>query len=382
MRMKLAILNITGGGMSGGYKKYLLNVIPRLAAHSAVDSLLCVSAEQLNVHAWFTPMRNVEFTAYPPFSFIRGLNGRLQKKLEQFTPDIIFTPVERPVKFRRVPVVTMIQNMEPLAGGFDGGYSLPERMKCRLQYAAGKIAVKKAARVIAISGFVRDFLIKTWHIPREKIGLVYHGLSRENNMVYTRPEAIPADWEGEFLFTAGSIRPARGLEDLVFAAQNFDAGSLGIKGVVIAGETVPDMLKYKQRLLTSARAANTALRFIFLEGVSPPQMAWCYAHCRVFVMTSRVESFGLIGLEAMAHGCLCVAADNPCLPEIFGSCAVYYTPKDAIGLAHAIRLILTKGKSAHAEISRLARSRAAEFSWDKTVDSLVGEFADAMKLTP
>jgi glycosyltransferase involved in cell wall biosynthesis len=90
-------------------------------------------------------------------------------------------------------------------------------------------------------------------------------------------------------------------------------------------------------------------------------------------MTSRVESFGMIGLEAMANGCLCVVADNPCLPEIFRDCALYYKPKDAAGLANAINLILNWKDEKKVDMSRKARERASEFSWDNTVNALMKE---------
>jgi hypothetical protein len=43
--MRLAVVNLTGGGFSGGYKKYLENMLPRLAEHSEVEALLCASPD-------------------------------------------------------------------------------------------------------------------------------------------------------------------------------------------------------------------------------------------------------------------------------------------------------------------------------------------------
>lgn len=378
--MKIAIINLTGGGISGGYKKYLLNIIPRLAASADVESLLCVSPGSLGVEKWFDPMQNVEFANCPPYNlFGYRFNTGLRRKIDQFMPDLIFIPVERPVKLsKNIPVVTMIQNMECFTPDIDR-FSLAGKMKCWLQKTTGKKAVNNAARVIAISGFVRDFLINTWHIPNDKIGLAYYGLSFDKNKVYAKPENIPLDWNENFLFTAGSIRPARGLEDLILAAKSLNFDFLGIKGIVIAGETVPEMLKYKQRLLDLIKVNNLMTRFIFLDKINPPQMEWCYRNCQIFVMTSRVESFGMIGLEAMANGCLCVVADNPCLPEIFGGCASYYRPKDAVDLAGAINLTLKFEDSRKQEMSRQARVFAAKFSWDKTVDILIKEFNKAVE---
>ena len=43
--------------MSGGYRKYLLNVIPRMADNPAVSALLCASPKSVNVQDWFKPFR-------------------------------------------------------------------------------------------------------------------------------------------------------------------------------------------------------------------------------------------------------------------------------------------------------------------------------------
>jgi glycosyltransferase involved in cell wall biosynthesis len=43
----------------------------------------------------------------------------------------------------------------------------------------------------------------------------------------------------------------------------------------------------------------------------------CYENCSVFVMTSRVESIGLVALKAMASGCLSI--DALVMPERGGS---------------------------------------------------------------
>ncbi len=84
----------------------------------------------------------------------------------------------------------------------------------------GKRAVKRADRVIALSRFVSDFLVTHWGISNEKIGLVYHGIDAKGDGDGSRPHIIPKNWRGLFIFTAGSIRPARGLEDLLMAIKH------------------------------------------------------------------------------------------------------------------------------------------------------------------
>lgn len=51
--MRIAIVNLTAGGMSGGYRKFLRNVIPRMAKHEDVEAILCASPDSIGVQDWF-----------------------------------------------------------------------------------------------------------------------------------------------------------------------------------------------------------------------------------------------------------------------------------------------------------------------------------------
>ena len=96
-------------------------------------------------------------------------------------------------------------------------------------------------------------------------------------------------------------------------------------------------------------------------------------------MTSRVESFGQIALEAMANGCICVSADNPCLPEIFEDAAVYYPPKNGKALAEAVLSVLAWNSHQRNEASERARQQAAKFSWDVCAEKTMAALAKVAK---
>jgi len=50
--MKITIINLTGGGISGGYKKYLQNVIPKMAKDPTIEEILCVTPESIKLQDW------------------------------------------------------------------------------------------------------------------------------------------------------------------------------------------------------------------------------------------------------------------------------------------------------------------------------------------
>lgn len=367
--MRLAIVNLTSGGLSGGYRKYLKNMLPRLAEHSDVNALLCVSPEGNDVSAWFRKPPAADYCSCSPLtlSHLAHIPDRkMAECIRRFSPDIVFLPVERYIRFDGLPVVNMVQNMEPFVPNMKGD-TMQERVKKFIQRKIGGNSVKRADHTIAVSGFVKDYLTATLHIPENKVSQVYHGLTPPPNGSCRRPASVPIGWDGGFLFTCGSIRPARGLEDALEALSALQGRNLDMK-LVIAGETVPGMRKYRDGLERWLTSRGLTDRVSWAGYLNDEEMRWCYDRCSLFIMTSRVESFGIIGLEAMANGCLCVVADNPCLPEIFGDCAAYYEAGNGRSLAETVlnRLALKPGDQS--AISERSRKRSEMFSWDLTAD--------------
>jgi glycosyltransferase involved in cell wall biosynthesis len=377
--MKVAIINITKGGMSGGYRKYLRNIIPRMARNPAVDALLCASPVLLRVHNWFDLIPNVEFIDWQPFRFGGiGRNFELYMKIGNFSPDVIFVPSERYFRFNKIPVVNMIQNMEALICP-NGGNPVLEVMKNLLRAEMARRAVRKTDRVIAISKFVEEFLVKIWAIPSEKISTIYYGTDLTDGKKGIKPPSVPRDWEGRFLFTAGSIRPARGLEDLLSAMKHLVSENAEIPGISIAGEADGRMNAYQKELRSWIEKHHLTSKIYWAGSLSEEEMAWCYQNCGIFVMTSRVESFGQIALESMTNGCICVAADNPCLPEIFGDAAIYYPPKDGKALAETLRDVVAWSSHKRDEVSERAREQAAKFSWDVCAEKTIAALTKAAR---
>jgi len=375
--MRIAIINITAGGMSGGYRKYLRNVVPRMAANPAVKAIMCASPESLDIKTWFANLSNVKFVdCEASGTFFRKNNSKLYQNLEMFAPDVIYVPVERIFRFHDVPVVNMLQNMEPFVDAIKGN-PLIEKIKLKIKYLAGKKAAIQSKRIIAISKFVRDFLLTRWSISNDKTGLIYHGIDVESPQDGHRPDAIPRGWEDQFIFTAGSIRPALGLEDIVPAWKRLESQDLNAVKLVIAGKTESKVNRYQSKLVKWIDKHTLTSKICWTGKLTSPEMVWCYQNCRAFLMTSRVESFGMVGGEAMAHGCICIAADNPCLPELFGDAALYYPPQNGEALAGAIKSVLSWDDHQRKTASAKAIKRAAGFSWDVCAQKTVAELLKA-----
>jgi glycosyltransferase involved in cell wall biosynthesis len=366
--MKVAILNLTGGGLSYGYIKYLSEVLPRMLSHPGIAQLYVYLPRGYSQYfAGLLPSPGLR-------EFEVGWRGRrqLRRDIRRISPDVAFFPGNQWMDLGRVPSVSMVQSMLPMVMPF-GGNGWLDIVKNLIRARLTRIACQRANRVIAISGYVREFLMSTWHIAPDRIGMIYHGVNPPlPPAVQKIPGNVPQEWSGEFLFTAGSMHPYRALDDVINAMAVL--ASQGVRPpLVIAGGADRTQLPYLKRMQNLAEKSGVQSQIAWAGHLNAEQMSWCYSHCRLFLMTSRVEACPNIALEAMSHEAFCLAADNPPLPEFFQDAALYYRPKCAEALAQTIRSALAYSPEASALLRRRAGQRAGDFTWEETTERVIQE---------
>ena len=365
--MRIAVVNLTFGGLSRGYRKYLQKILPLMAGDTRVTAL--------NV---FLPAGNDDLILdipmavnwIPSFNTLRKVSW-LKKEIAAWQPDVVFIPTERSFKCGSIPVVTMVRNMEPLVVPFSGN-PVRECVVNIVRFALARHACSRADRTIAVSNYVRNYLLEKWAIEEHRIGLVCHGIDSNPQPGGNNERAVASIDASPFLFTAGSIRPARGLEDIIRALAILNTKRP--MQLVIGGNVDPGMGFYFNKLKKMADTLGISEQIHWAGSLQNAEMAWCFSHCEAFVMTSRVEACPNIALEAMSYGCINVASENPPLPEFFADSALFYPPKNFTILAKQIQAGISMGHAERAAMSVAAKDIATSFSWEicakKTVDEL------------
>jgi glycosyltransferase involved in cell wall biosynthesis len=369
--VKVAVANFTGGGLSGGSRKYLECLVPKLASEPGVKEL----------HVFLPPQATDIARALPvpastgPARGLLGWQRWVRREVARLACDVVFIPTAQWLDFGGRPTVVLVRNMEPLAAPWEGN-SWTDRLKNAGRLLLARRACHRATRVIAVSHFVRDFLVERWGISEHRVGLVYHGL--ESNALLD-PGALPvsADSDQPFVFTAGSIRPARGLEDLIHAWPTVRAHFPELR-LIVGGAADSGATGHFARLKRMAAALGIADHIVWAGTLNGREMAACYRRCAAFVMTSRAEACPNVALEAMHSGALCVSTDTPPMPEFFQSSALYYGARQPAALARTLVDALTADEAARRQLRAAARRRAAQFSWSETARRTVQELQLAL----
>jgi len=114
------------------------------------------------------------------------------------------------------------------------------------------------------------------------------------------------------------------------------------------------------------RASSLPVSFTGFIG-SRPELAGLLAAADVVLAPGPIETFGLAALEALASGTAVVCHRGSALPEVVGFAGAV-APGTGAGFADAVlRLLDRPGHDRRAS----ARRRAEQFSWQRTVDTML-----------
>ena len=363
--MRIAILNLSAGGLSGGYQKYLDSLLPLLQGHPSVSETISYVPKGYLCNSF-----NIKY--FEPWESFLGFPS-IRRDLKKFKPDIIFVPTARYFGFKNIPLVNMVRNMEPLSAPYFGN-PLHERVKNFFRARLSKYSIKRSSKTIAVSYHVKKWLIDSWGIPPEKLDVIYHGVGNLYDGTLTppsRPEVIPI--HTPFIFTAGSIRPARGLEDLIDSLPKIMRVRPNIK-LVIAGNIDQGMDFYWEQIRAKVKSFGCDGNIIWAPHLTSAEMNWSFINAEAFIMTSRAEACPNIVLEALENGALSVSTDVEPMPEFFGSSAIYYQQGVPDSLFNSLVSLLSKSDHDRVEMRKKAIELSTKYSWElcalKTIEVL------------
>jgi len=206
--------------------------------------------------------------------------------------------------------------------------------------------------IIAVSDYVRNDLIRRG-IPSEKI-------TTANPCLENYPEL--SENEGDYILSLGRLVRTKGLDYLIEAMQNVDSK------LIICGKGPDD-----KRLRKKIKKYGLEDRIEMRGWVSEEEKQRLMSECRMFVMPSLFESYGLAALEIMSYGRPVVCTDVNGLPDTVKDGGIYVKPKDAEGLADAINSLL-QDRDRRIELGSNARRVAEDQNVKNTVDIVESVF--------
>ncbi len=222
-------------------------------------------------------------------------------------------------------------------------------------------ALRRASHVFTRAEYVRQSIIDDYGLPPEKITCV--GAGANFDLAALRQDALDAvhRFSGEaatFLFI-GKEFPRKGGDLLWQAFAKIHNSHPAARLIMVTGGPVP-----------------AGLPLDGVEVVAPTYdrefIANLYRRADIFILPSRLETWGDVLLEAMAFGLPCVGVSGEAMDEIIenGKTGFVVPPENVEALSGAIGQLIGD-KSLRVGMSRAARRRVEEiFTWDHVVERM------------
>ena len=237
--------------------------------------------------------------------------------------------------------------------------------------------VQTSHRIVVPTRSERDSLIRHYGAPEDKIGIVPCGV----NLELFRPESrvsarrqlgfYPDD---HILLYVGRFEPQKGLDILLEAIaclKCFDR----LRLVIVGGDGELDQAH--QNLRHKARDLGISEKCLFTGPMDQRKLPTYYHSADALVIPSRYESFGLVGLEALACGRPVVSTPVGVMADRLRKARAvrvtsHMTPQS---LAQEIQSLLTESLLPPAvEI----RESVLDYSWSNVADAIVKEYRMAI----
>lgn len=232
-----------------------------------------------------------------------------------------------------------------------------------------RLAVRRAKRIISVSQFTKEDILKHFKIKADKISVTYEGVA---NLVKGRDSLFDKNFNGAkvlagygiakpFLLYVGNAYPHKNIDGLIAVFREIIKRGHDLELVLVGKEDY-----FYRRLKTEVRQDRRRLeskeRIVFTDYVSDSQLEILYKQALAYVFPSFYEGFGLPPLEAMAKGLPVASSNRTSLPEVLGQAAIYFDPADRQEMASQIEKLI-KDDSLRRELIARGSVQAKKYSW-------------------
>jgi len=171
----------------------------------------------------------------------------------------------------------------------------------------------------------------------------------------------------------GRLRRYKGADLLVDAVAGLAAEGIKAKTTVIG------LGQEEASLKAQAVAAGVSELIDFAGPRRGEELARLLHRHRILVIPSRVEeAFGIVALEALACGCVVVAADSGALPDVVGPCGRIFPKDDSKALTAILKELLLDPNKIEA-LRKHIPSQLAKFDKATILDECEAVIADTIR---
>lgn len=211
--------------------------------------------------------------------------------------------------------------------------------------------VKENKGIITVSNTVKNEIKAKFKCDQLKC--IYPGLTKTNKC----DESVLKDFDlkkDEYILFVSTIEPRKNIDLLVKAYNKlYDENKIKYK-LVLAGKmgwNIPSEL---------IETINDSDNIVWTDHVNDEKLSALYQNCRLFIMPSIYEGFGLPVIEAISYGAPILLSDIDVFKEITNNEAHYFESNDVVSLKNEIITALKDNKKSYTVTKNILK----DYNWE------------------
>ena len=239
-----------------------------------------------------------------------------------------------------------------------------------------KNILTQASKIIAVSNFTKDDIIKFFNIERERITVIYEGAK---DIFY--PDLDKKYLKNKFnlenyILYVGQLQPRKNVIRLLIAYSKLDINLRNKYSLVLVGTPRDNNFANKIAKIIKEFKINNYVKQ--LDWVKDEDLPKLYSGAKLFIFPSLFEGFGLPVLEALSCGVPVITSNVSSLPEVVGRAGILVNPEKVDEIKLSMDKVLLDEKI-YQNLKNNCLKQAAKFNWQKAAKETLAVYEEIYK---
>lgn len=286
--------------------------------------------------------------------------GRLSWEVLRRKPDVLFVPSHTfPFFGGKKNIITW----------HDVGYEKYPETYTSWELASlrqgAKRALKMSDKIIAVSNFTKNEMIRIYSINPSKIEVIYPGCDAEKwkpvSSILVEKVLMKHKITGPYFVFLNRLALRKNPIGMIRMYNRFREKVKQPHQLLLIGK-IETMQTEIDDEINNSPYSNEIIKMGWMPPVDLPAII---SGARAVLMPSIYEGFGLPVIEAMSSGCPVIASTSGSLPEVVGQAGLLNNTHDIEGFSESM-IKVCQDLSLRQELISKGFERAKEFSWEKS----------------